>query len=157
MDIETFSDLICKKILIGDNFANPGGAKKGYGYRTVRTINRNQIVFFNAGTEKEAPITLLIQKFYDVIFEFQSDCCDTFQLKKFSPEVFDSQARPAGHSCNCTFLMSISDKLGFLASGQGNEQIHKETRRPYWNNKGILKNRSFYVKFKSLEEIEMEN
>jgi hypothetical protein len=51
--------------------------------------------------------------------------------------------------------MSISDKLGFLTSGRGSEQIHKTTRRPYWNNAGILKDGSFYVKFKSIEEIQM--
>ena len=30
--------------------------------------------------------------------------CD---LKMLAPHVFDSQARPAGHSCNCTFLFMV--------------------------------------------------
>ena len=28
-------------------------------------------------------------------------------LKMFAPHVYDSQARPAGHSCNCTFLFMV--------------------------------------------------
>jgi hypothetical protein len=157
MNIELFFDLIYKNIHIGDNFANPGGARTGYGYRTVKTINMNEIIYVNSGTNSEGLITLPIQIFYEVIYEFQSSYCYTSQLKKFRPKVFDSTARPAGHSCNCTFLMSISDKLGFLASGHGNEQIHELTRKPYWNNAGIFKDGSFYVEFKSIGEIQMGN
>jgi hypothetical protein len=158
--METFFDLITKKIHVGDNFANPGGAKPGdrggYGYRTVKTITMDKIVYFGAGTKSESKITLPIRTFHDVILEFQSSCCYTWQLKQFRPNIFDSTARPAGHSCNCTFLMSIADKLGFLASGRGNEQIHERSHRPYWNNAGIFKDGSFYVKFKSIREIQME-
>jgi hypothetical protein len=35
--------VISKKIHVGDNFACPGGARTGYGYRTVRTTNMDKI------------------------------------------------------------------------------------------------------------------
>jgi hypothetical protein len=157
MNIETFFDLISKKIHVGDNFACPGGARTGYGYRTIETVNMDKIIYFNTGTKSESKIALPIRTFRGVILKFQSSCCYTSQLKQFRPEVFDSNARPAGHSCNCTFLMSTSDKLGFLASSRGSEQIHESTHKPYWNNAGILKDGYFYVKFKSIREIQIGN
>jgi hypothetical protein len=82
MNIETFLNLISSRMHIGDNFTNPGGAKPGdgggYGYRTVKTITMDKIVYFGAGTKKEVKITLPIQTFYDVILEFQSSCCYTW-------------------------------------------------------------------------------
>ena len=48
-------------------------------------------------------------------------------LRDYAPQVFDSSARPAGHSCNCTFFFMVLNKLG-LADG-----IHGEGKpnRPF--------------------------
>jgi len=40
-------------------------------------------------------------------------------LKQANPPVFDSQARPAGHSCNCTFLFMALQKMGIVSQIYG--------------------------------------
>jgi hypothetical protein len=53
MKIETFFGLISKKIHIGDNFACPGGARTGYGYRTVKlSLRINLYILMQEQTEK---------------------------------------------------------------------------------------------------------
>ena len=38
-------------------------------------------------------------------------------LREFRPHVFDSLARPAGHSCNCTFLIQLLMGMGLVDGG----------------------------------------
>jgi len=40
-------------------------------------------------------------------------------LKTDNPSVFDSQARPAGHSCNCTFLFMVLHQMGIASNVHG--------------------------------------
>lgn len=42
------------------------------------------------------------------------------ELKEYNPSVFDSNARPAGHSCNCTSLFLILKELGVVDEIHGN-------------------------------------
>lgn len=43
----------------------------------------------------------------------------TTELKERRPTVFDSEHRPAGHSCNCTFLFQGLEELGLVAEVRG--------------------------------------
>ena len=40
-------------------------------------------------------------------------------LRLYAPMVFDSSARPAGHSCNCTFLFMVLRRLGMASAVEG--------------------------------------
>ena len=40
-------------------------------------------------------------------------------LQEFKPAVFDSEARPAGHSCNCTFLFHLLERIGVAGPTEG--------------------------------------
>ena len=42
-------------------------------------------------------------------------------LQEFKPAVFDSEARPAGHSCNCTFLFHLLERIGWLVQRKGGD------------------------------------
>ena len=39
------------------------------------------------------------------------------ELRAFRADVFDSSARPAGHSCNCTFLLQLLVAMGVARGG----------------------------------------
>ena len=49
-------------------------------------------------------------------------------LRDYAPQVFDSSARPAGHSCNCIFLFMVLTKLGLTdgirGEGKRNRPFH---------------------------------
>ena len=44
---------------------------------------------------------------YEAYAHFFGKNMTTTDLRGFKPSVFDSSARPAGHSCNCTFLFLL--------------------------------------------------
>jgi hypothetical protein len=42
------------------------------------------------------------------------------ELKVFLPAIFDSAARPAGHSCNATLLFLALREMGIVSAIHGN-------------------------------------
>jgi hypothetical protein len=57
---------------------------------------------------------------FDAYARFKGGQMSSSDLKKIKPAVFDSQARPAGHSCNCTFLFMVLKEIGLITRIQGN-------------------------------------
>lgn len=55
---------------------------------------------------------------YDAYNQFPHGFSST-DLKKFKPKIFDSKAKPAGHSCNCTFLMMMLKMMGIAKQIDG--------------------------------------
>jgi len=55
---------------------------------------------------------------YDAYHQFPNGFSTT-DLKKFRPNVYDSNARPAGHGCNCTFLMMMLKEMGIVKQIEG--------------------------------------
>ena len=99
---------------------NPGRGNttiKGYSSRNVRYI-RGKSTF-----------RVSILNLYSAYVNFRGKLVSSRDLKDFAPAIFDSSARPAGHSCNCTFLFMTLTRLG-LADG-----IHGEgkARQPFYS------------------------
>ena len=55
----------------------------------------------------------------DVYESFKGKKVSSIDLKAFRPQVFDSSARPAGHSCNCTMVFMLLEKLDLSGSVEG--------------------------------------
>jgi hypothetical protein len=60
-----------------------------------------------------------LQDLYDATDHFSGCRVTTSDIKAFRPQVFDSQARPAGHSCHISLLFSILLLLGIAEELQG--------------------------------------
>ncbi len=71
--------------------------------RGVSTIRASLVVFFN------------------VYVKYSGVSVSSNDLRSYLPAVFDSKARPAGHSCNCTFLFVSFQRMGLAGelSGKG--------------------------------------
>jgi hypothetical protein len=109
---ENFCITLWKTICIGQVFDNPG--RKGT-TSTIIEIDTLKIVY----QRKKSYISITFKTMYDVYKDFQGKKCSSNDLKRYDPEVFDSNARPAGHSCNCTFLFRIFEALGIVTEIEG--------------------------------------
>ena len=54
-----------------------------------------------------------------VVEAYRGRTVTSAELKAFAPSVFDSSARPAGHSCNCTMLFLLLGGIGLVGKIQG--------------------------------------
>ncbi|MCY4228044.1 MAG: hypothetical protein OXF20_10225 [Gammaproteobacteria bacterium] len=86
---------------------NPGG-----GTSKIERINREKVTYRRGSST----ITVRWSDLYNAYKRFRGKLVSSTDLRKFAPAVFDSGARPAGHSCNCTFFFHLMIKMG-LADG----------------------------------------
>ena len=109
MTKEEFVKKLTDSVKVGDVFDNPGG-----GTSTIESIEGNTIKY-KRGTHD---IKITMDDMYDAYNQFLNgfSCTD---LKKFRPNVYDSKARPAGHDCNCTFLMMMLKQMGLVKQIEG--------------------------------------
>ena len=56
-------------------------------------------------------IAVAFSDLYETYANFNGQHVSSTELRAFRPSVFDSAARPAGHSCNCTFLFRVLERL----------------------------------------------
>lgn len=110
MNEHEFFNKIRENIKPNDVFPNPGG-----GMTTIRSITRKNIYYCRGSST----INLPISEFFKAYNYFRGKKCATSDLKKFLPSVFDSKARPAGHSCNCTFFFSLLQRLELCSDCRG--------------------------------------
>lgn len=52
-------------------------------------------------------------------------------LRDYAPQLFDSSARPAGHSCNCTFLFMVLTKLVLTDGIRGEGKAYRPFRTTF--------------------------
>ncbi len=102
-----FIDLANDILFEGSVLENPGG-----GSSRIERINRERVTY----RRENSFITVRWLYLYNAYKHFKGKLVSSTDLKKFAPAVFDSNARPAGHSCNCTFFFCIMIRVG-LASG----------------------------------------
>lgn len=88
-------------------FDNPGG-----GTTKIERINRERVTYRRGNSS----ITVRWSDLYNAYKHFKGNLVSSTDLRKFAPVVFDSSARPAGHSCNCTFFFHLMIRMG-LADG----------------------------------------
>lgn len=83
---------------LGYKFENPGGG-------TSRIVaNDGPKVCYKRGNSR---IYVRWRDLYAAYARFTGGRVSSSDLRKAMPSVFDSSARPAGHSCNCTFLFHL--------------------------------------------------
>ena len=95
---------------IGTVFDNPGGGTStiiGYGDEKLSYLRRNSTIY------------VAYADLVSAYSEFRGKRVAAPQLKKFAPRVFDSSARPAGHSCNCTMLFILFRRIGLAGAIEG--------------------------------------
>jgi hypothetical protein len=96
---------------VGTVFDNPGG-----GTSTIVGYNDDKVSYVRGRSRMYLSYSDILAA-YDT---FHGKRVTTTALKKFAPAVFDSEARPAGHSCHCTTLFVLLGGLGLADGIQGN-------------------------------------
>jgi len=94
---------LAKIIKVGDVFDNPGG-----GTSTVDVVANDHISYIRGNSRIILPLDI----FNEVINAFAGQKCTTADLREYNAKVFDS--KKGGHSCNCTFLFSLAEKMGLI-------------------------------------------
>ena len=94
-------------------FNNPSGK----GTSIIQCVNNESITYRRANSK----ITVKFDALYKAYKEFSGKDCTSNDLKRDFPDVFDSFARPSGHSCNCTFFFMLLklEKLGLVNNING--------------------------------------
>lgn len=103
-----FIDAASRTLPEGYRFANPGG-----GISRIERINRESVTYRRGNS----PITVRLTNLYKAYKHFRGKEVSSSDLRRFAPAVFNSQARPAGHSCNCTFFFHLVEKMGSAEGG----------------------------------------
>ena len=101
MNFKEFIDQTKQHFPVGTVVNNPGRGQTtiiAYDYR----------IKYKRGN---SDITVTFRDLYDAYLNFRGMHITSTELAKFRPSVFSSQARPAGHSCNCTLLFMILEQL----------------------------------------------
>ena len=97
---------------------NPGAGTttiKGYSIRNIRYVRG------------KSTISVSFAALFAAYTQFRGKQVSSRDLKDYAPAVFDSLARPAGHSCNCTFLFMALSRIGLADGIRGEGKAH----RPY--------------------------
>jgi len=92
-------------------FTNPGR-----GTSTIISITDTGNIYYRRGG---SPLKIAISELSKAYKFFSGKKCTTIDLKEYSPSIFDSKARPAGHSCNCTFLFLMLREMGLASDIKG--------------------------------------
>jgi hypothetical protein len=110
MEYATFKTSFEQAVPAGTVLPNPGG-----GTSSVLSYSFDH-VYYRRGNSK---IRASVRDFYLAYEKYSGRNLSSSDLREFNPSVFDSQARPAGHSCNCTFLFLALERMGLVAAIHG--------------------------------------
>lgn len=97
----------------GLTLANPGG-----GTSTIVDCSSNSVRYRRGRSE----IAVSMESLHKAYLAYQGRRVTSADLREYAPSVFDSHARPAGHSCNVTFLFLALHRAG-LASEIGGKGV----------------------------------
>lgn len=98
MDLENFETQIKHIFPIGTIIQNPGR-----GTTLIKSYSKGKI-YYQRG---KSTMSVKFSDLHAAYFHFVGRRMATTDLRQFKPFVFDSSARPAGHSCNCTLLFLL--------------------------------------------------
>ena len=110
MTAAEFASKVREHVKPGDVFDNPGD-----GTSVVLSITETNFRYQRG----KSPISVGIHGLFDAYAHFSGRKVLSSDLKKYAPAVFDSNARPAGHNCNCTMLFMILERLGLAGEIEG--------------------------------------
>jgi len=110
MDYLAFKSKFEVALPIGSVLKNPG-----CGTSEVLS-NASDHVAYKCGKSR---IRTSLSDFHASFIRFAGSRVTSSDLKVFRPSVYDSYARPAGHSCNCTFLFLGLQQMGLSSAIKG--------------------------------------
>jgi len=110
VNLEQFSSSVQKTLPVGTVIDNPGGS-----ISTIVGYTNSKISYVRGNSTIYVSLADLHSSYSDYLGRRLSSA----DLKKIAPSVFDSSARPAGHSCNCTFLFRILQRLNIAGEIEG--------------------------------------
>lgn len=110
MTEDEFEVRLVKAIAPGIMLSNPGG-----GVSEVLSI-RNGRVSYRRGS---STISISMRSMFEAFSAFRGKRMSGSDLKARWPAIFDSAARPAGHSCNATFLFLCLEKTKMASAIRG--------------------------------------
>lgn len=110
MDISTFDRTLQITLSPGMVLQNPGG-----GISTVISV-KNGKVRYKRG---RSTYSVAVEALFAAYSSFKGRRVSSSDLKRFAPAIFDSAARPAGHSCNCTFLFLTLKEMQLISGIKG--------------------------------------
>lgn len=102
MDLDAFIAGIKRVFPVGAVIDNPGG-----GTSTIVGFSETHVSYKRG----RSTIAVAFADLYEAYSRFRGRELSSTELRKLWPSVFDSAARPAGHSCNCTFLFRLLEEL----------------------------------------------
>lgn len=111
MNLDLFASKIRSTVPVGTVFQNPGG-----GTSEILKVTEAAITYRRGNST----VSVSIENLFNAYISFQGQQVSSSALKAFAPSVFDSKARPAGHSCNATFLLLILRHIGVAGDLGGN-------------------------------------
>ena len=103
MEFDRFKEQIRNSIPVGTKLKNPSR-----GISTISSYSSSKISYVRGSST----IDVTFRDLFDAYHYFRGKKVMSSALKKYAPSVFDSASRPAGHSCNCTFLFLVLQQLG---------------------------------------------
>ena len=110
MNFSEFMQKIRTSVPINTVLENPGGGT------SIILSYSSEGVSYRRGN---STIYVSLHDLFDGYTKFKGGQMSSNNLKAANPSVFDSQARPAGHSCNCTFLFIVLQKLEIITDIHG--------------------------------------
>lgn len=110
MNLEEFAGRIRKAAPIGTVIDNPGG-----GTSQITGLTDERVSYVRGSST----ISVKLVDLHSAYESFRGKQVSSSELKEFAPAVFDSSARPAGHSCNCTFLFGALERAGLAGELMG--------------------------------------
>lgn len=112
MTFDEFSTELYRVVKLGMVFENPGG-----GTSEVVSAQNGKISY----RRKSSTMTITVESLYNAFAAHRNSRVSSRELRAKWPAIFDSQARPAGHSCNVTFLFLCLEQMGLVTQilGQG--------------------------------------
>ena len=110
MNIEQFRDKLSSALPVGKELDNPGG-----GISTIKPVANDKLRYQRGAST----ITVRLTDLFVAYSKFTGQSVSCSDLKIFQPSVFDSNARPSGHSCNCTIFFLALKEMGVIKKIQG--------------------------------------
>lgn len=111
MNIDTLVSKIRRTVPIGTVFENTGG-----GTSVVLAVSDTSISYRRGNSR----ISISFEAIFQAYTNFKGQYVSSSDLRVYAPSVFDSQARPAGHSCNATFFFLLLHRMGMCGEIGGN-------------------------------------
>ena len=110
MNLDHFREQIKKTTPVGTVLKNPGG-----GTSEITQYSDHNIYYVRGSST----ISVSFDDLFSAYSNFKGQRVSSSELRAYAPAIFDSAARPAGHSCNCTFLLLILQRMMLVDKIEG--------------------------------------